>query len=329
MPTVYRCRSALKLIEIQNNFNVFGRTRALTVVDLAAAPGGFSQVALEEMVTQHRQTCTSRSHQATHNHQNDLLLSPFVVAVDQRPIRPLHGSHAIIQANIQDNKTLHVEVQNALLAATPSAYLRSQKCIRPVDVVLHDGVSVASGQKFFSVTYAQNQMVLQMLKWTGDLFSEQAVHQGISSMVQSVSSVDVSYSSKRQTPYSVAFVSKVFRSRHFPAVLTAFQTFFSHVASFRPSATGTSSEEMYLVAIGFRTHRWVAYKKQQKRVQLGCCSGKRKEHSANLFSLPPFPEDLPRGREDFFWRCVGCQELRQGVVRCPQCGEFSARSRLK
>ncbi|CAJ1991250.1 FtsJ-like methyltransferase [Leishmania donovani] len=46
---MYRCQSALKLLEINDRYRIFHRLRPSTVVDLAAAPGGFAQVALELM----------------------------------------------------------------------------------------------------------------------------------------------------------------------------------------------------------------------------------------------------------------------------------------
>lgn len=42
----YRCRSAFKLLQLDSRYNIFGRSPEL-VIDIGAAPGGWSQVALE------------------------------------------------------------------------------------------------------------------------------------------------------------------------------------------------------------------------------------------------------------------------------------------
>ena len=43
----YRSRSAFKLLQVDNYFNIFSNVK--TIVDLCAAPGGWSQVASQKL----------------------------------------------------------------------------------------------------------------------------------------------------------------------------------------------------------------------------------------------------------------------------------------
>jgi 23S rRNA (uridine2552-2'-O)-methyltransferase len=76
----YRARSAFKLKQIQNKFTVI--RRGDTVIDLGAAPGGWSQVAQE-------------------------LVGPqgSVIGIDISPVKPLENVH-FIQSDITDTATL-------------------------------------------------------------------------------------------------------------------------------------------------------------------------------------------------------------------------------
>jgi 23S rRNA (uridine2552-2'-O)-methyltransferase len=103
----YRARSSYKLKQIQNKFNVM--SRGDVVVDLGAAPGGWSQVA-SEMVDSNGK----------------------VVAVDKLPIRPFQEENIVtLQLNMQSPKLLE--------------YLQDELG-RDVDVVLSDLAGNVSGQ---------------------------------------------------------------------------------------------------------------------------------------------------------------------------------------
>lgn len=65
----YRSRAAFKLLEIQNKFHLF--KPGLTIVDLGAAPGGWTQVIVE---------CTASS---------------SVISIDLLPMDPVAGAHVI------------------------------------------------------------------------------------------------------------------------------------------------------------------------------------------------------------------------------------------
>eukprot|EP00796_Vickermania_ingenoplastis_P003656 gene3656-2590_t len=284
MPTVFRSASALKLVELDDRFRIFS-AHARTVLDLAAAPGGFSQVALERMHLLHQQNGG---------------LQPMVVAVDQRRLHPLPGLQSI-RADIKSTDSLYRSIFAAL--EVPSEF-SSSASRRAIDVVLHDGVSVAAGQEAFSVSYAQNQLVLQMLRLSCELFA-----------ARGPVSYGVHYPKRKQpavcgrvAPVPVVFVTKVFHSPHQPLLQEALGTFFSHVQLCRPAATHQDSMETYAVARGFRSTRWVQYLALKRKLwhplQGGDRSGKGRPAwmRRDVFSLAPLDVDLPRGRQ-FVWRC--------------------------
>lgn len=335
MPTVFRSNSALKLVELSFHFPIFHHAR--TVLDLAAAPGGFSQVALEQMSLMCYQPTSVREGGGRSDRErrsSSSPLEPLVIAVDQRDIWPLHGLHTIHQLNIQHTGLLHRCVANSLDLASPpgiSSSLPSRR--RVVDVVLHDGVSVHSGQDDFSVFYAQNQMVLQILRFSCELFTRQSDlnvlpvgdnyrHSQKGRAPEGRHNFAVQAPSACRLPVlPVFFVSKVFRSSQLDLVMEAFRTFFQHVQQYRPSATPASSLETYVIANGFRSHRWREYEEAKRKgpeVFRLWSRHKKWKGRRDVFSLPPSVHDLPRGKQ-FIWKCVGCQELRFGVSNCPLC----------
>ncbi|RNF18540.1 putative FtsJ cell division protein [Trypanosoma conorhini] len=148
---MYRCRSAHKLLELDAAFHLFAPP-CRTVVDLAAAPGGFAEVALQQMA---RAAAGSAAG-----------LRPVVVAFDQRPMEPMQGLLPVL-CDIND----HARV----MAHTSSLLRRLQAADggprRDVHAVLHDGVSVVKAQSSFSVTYGQNQMALGALRLACSFFA--------------------------------------------------------------------------------------------------------------------------------------------------------------
>lgn len=400
MPTVYRNFSALKLLDLNNHFRIFERTNARTVLDLAAAPGGFSQVALEEMMLLHYRGerflsvndnytahCRSKRQRRVSfdSAYKDTYLSslpPLIISVDQRSLHPLYASHSVrLQANIEDTAHLHHLVDGALSCtprddkcrgcSTSSLHLLSSPSFfkRPIQVVLHDGVSVTPGQHSFSVSYAQNQMVMQLLRFSCELFTRQvasscwsnrkecvpfasSISQSFSTSTNRIftppskvgkSAADVkrpcsNLSSTVSFPLPVIFLSKVFQSSHFPAVLRAFRSFFRDVVVHVPLARCENDLfltkdkktkpplEAYVIGSDFRVDRWLHYLKskhlRREKPRKRCHRSPQDFYSVrekgDVLSMPPDEEDLPRGKS-FFWRCVGCQQLRSGANPCPFC----------
>ncbi|NXC51419.1 MRM2 methyltransferase, partial [Penelope pileata] len=112
----YRCRSAFKLLEIDDKLHVL--RPGLSVLDCGAAPGAWSQVAVQRV--------------------NALGADPaaptgFVLGVDLLRISPLEGAVFLSQADITDPST-----QRAVQSLLPSG---------KVDVVLSDMAPNATGIK--------------------------------------------------------------------------------------------------------------------------------------------------------------------------------------
>ncbi|KAI9908908.1 hypothetical protein PsorP6_014754 [Peronosclerospora sorghi] len=113
-----RSRAAIKLRELNDRFQLF--KRGDTVLDLGAAPGGWTQVAVEATAPK------SRRKQST---QNQVLL-PTVVAVDLQRFSPIEGA-AIVVGDFRQ-AAVRKEVKDALRG-------------REVDVVLSDMAPSFSG----------------------------------------------------------------------------------------------------------------------------------------------------------------------------------------
>ena len=104
----YRSRAAFKLLEIEKKFRIF--KNKFKVIDLGAAPGGWSQVALKILSTNKNKK---------------------IVAVDIQEINPIEGIN-FIKGDILDNNILY-EIKNILGGK--------------VDIVLSDMAPSASGHK--------------------------------------------------------------------------------------------------------------------------------------------------------------------------------------
>ncbi|KEG10071.1 putative FtsJ cell division protein [Trypanosoma grayi] len=220
---MYRCRSAWKLLELDDTYHLFSRGCS-TVVDLAAAPGGFAQVALQRMAAASAKKP-----------------SPVVVAFDQRPIVAMEGLFAV-KCDIND----HVRVMNHTASLLRKLQSNNEQMRRSVQVVLHDGVSVVKAQSAFSVTYGQNQMALGALRLSCSLFSSQRKGTGTQCPTDTTSTND-----------SMTFVTKAMHSTHFNTLLEAVKRYYSCVNVHRPSECKTESLETYIVARGFMPQRWI------------------------------------------------------------------------
>ena len=103
----YRARSAFKLLQLDAEFDLFGRPRegggeggAVTrAVDLCAAPGSWSQVLADQL----RGTPTT----AIVNNSED----PKIIAVDLQPMAPIDGVLSF-QGDITSQQTAHAIIQH-------------------------------------------------------------------------------------------------------------------------------------------------------------------------------------------------------------------------
>ncbi|GET91062.1 hypothetical protein, conserved [Leishmania tarentolae] len=325
---MYRCQSALKLAEINDHYRIFHRFRPSTVVDLAAAPGGFAQVALELMRLPENESKSE--------------LPPIVIAVDQRPIDPMPGL-VTVRGNILQHHRILKTVQAALsLRRAPttgplsmSSSAHTAPPTRSVDMVLHDGVSVVKGQRAFSVTYAQNQMALSTLLLACKLFQRYGSVPDLSTDVVphrlSKPGGRVSYSTSAPQPSSavlpVCFVSKVLQCNHFAQVLAATQALFRHVKTFKLVSSRPESLERYVVATHFQLAAWQRLTVSRASTVPQDSQRHRDLHasaaSVSLFSMPPAVEDCGDVHH-IAWNCLGCGRACMGCRPCVQCGPYRA-----
>ena len=73
----YRARSAFKLLQIDSEFNIFDNV--VRAVDLCAAPGSWSQVLSDKLVSK-----TDDDHQ-----ESESIETPKIIAVDLQPMAPI------------------------------------------------------------------------------------------------------------------------------------------------------------------------------------------------------------------------------------------------
>lgn len=318
----YRCQSAHKLVELNQHFsfipNYEMRRRSSaplpwchTVLDLAAAPGGFSQVAVELMQAQ-REPAPVASAGGQRDVARSSPLAPTVLAFDQRAIEPLphvttfKGSllnHSFVSRAIQP----HLERrQKELRQAGSSSGRSSSGPPLTLSGVLHDSVSVVKGQRAFSVMYAQSQMVLSTLLLAGTLF-----------LKWNTTASAPAAAAEEEAPMPVFYVTKAMRCAHLKQLREVLSVFFSHVHLHKPQSSRDESREMYFVCSGFRSRRFSRYKTSREMATQG---GRQKARQRNLFSLAPTADDVGRPMQDtFVWHCLGCGQQRVGCSPCPVC----------
>ena len=136
--TGYRARSAYKLLQVHQLHTLF-TANTHRVVDLCAAPGSWSQVAVELMPVPPPVTAASTSSSSSSK--------PRVIAVDLQEMAPIPGVH-ILQGDVTSLQT----VQTIL------AYFDQQ----PVDLVLCDGAPDVTGVHGLD-EYMQSQLLDSVL----------------------------------------------------------------------------------------------------------------------------------------------------------------------
>ncbi|KAF2670202.1 FtsJ-domain-containing protein [Microthyrium microscopicum] len=243
----WRARSAFKLIQIDEEFNLFaGVTR---VVDLCAAPGSWSQVLsrvlikgewLSRELYQDPEYMPSLEKWGAHtDHQQERAkkLDEFwktekpsrlaqrkpgkdikIVAIDMQPMSPLEGV-TMLQADITHPTT----VPRLLKALDPETYdPDSQAAQHPVDLVISDGAHDVTGLHDFDI-YIQSQLVYAALKLA-----------------------------LRVLRPGGTFVAKIFRAKDVDLVYGQIRCFFEHVHIAKPRASRATSLEGFIVARNFQ-----------------------------------------------------------------------------
>ena len=120
----YRSRSAFKLLQVDNYFNIFSNVK--TIVDLCAAPGGWSQVASQKLKD---------------------VPNKKIISIDLQQFASIEGVNIII-----GDITNQLKLQEIMTLANKE----------PIDLVICDGAPDVTGFNEFDV-YIQFQLVLTAL----------------------------------------------------------------------------------------------------------------------------------------------------------------------
>ena len=119
----YRSRSAFKLLQIDSYFSIFENTK--TIIDLCAAPGGWSQVCSEKLSKKESK----------------------IISVDLQEFAPIDNVDIII-GDITNEEI----IEKIILKANNN----------PIDLIICDGAPDITGLNEFDV-YVQSQLVLNAL----------------------------------------------------------------------------------------------------------------------------------------------------------------------
>lgn len=232
----WRARSAYKLIQLDEQFNLFdGVTR---VVDLCAAPGSWSQVLSRVLIKGESfgrrawEEKQKREHDiifGVDKHATDMERQPAqselrprlgvkIVAIDLQPMSSLEGI-TMIKGDITHPSTIP-KILHALDQETYSVDTGA-KGSNPVDLVLSDGAPDVTGLHDLDI-YIQSQLLFSALNLA-----------------------------LRVLKPGGKFVAKIFRGKDIDLIYAQLKCFFQMVHCAKPRSSRASSLEAFVVCEGF------------------------------------------------------------------------------
>eukprot|EP00924_Labyrinthula_sp_SR-Ha-C_P013003 augustus_masked-scaffold_12-processed-gene-6.59-mRNA-1 protein AED:0.01 eAED:0.01 QI:0/-1/0/1/-1/1/1/0/921 len=179
----YRARSCFKLIQLNRKYNFLSTCTRL--IDLCAAPGGWLQVAAQNMPN---------------------VPERQIIGVDLLPIKPVPGC---------------VTFQQDITTKQCKDTIRKELKGKKAEVVLCDGAPNV-GADYAKDAFVQSELVIHALKFA----ATHLVQNGI-------------------------FISKVFRSSDYNALMWAFQQLFEKVEATKPPSSRNVSAEIFVVCRGY------------------------------------------------------------------------------
>ncbi|MCJ1444535.1 MAG: hypothetical protein MMC23_005037 [Stictis urceolatum] len=228
----WRARSAFKLIQIDEEFNLF--EGVLRVVDLCAAPGSWSQVlsrvlikgesfgrrAWEEKVKREQRIINGEKDV---DDEQPVLLKPRegvkIVAVDLQPMALLEGITTLV-GDITHPTTIP-RILKALDPETHDDNSAENSKSQPVDLVISDGAPDVTGLHDLDI-YIQSQLLFSALSLA-----------------------------LRVLKPGGKFVAKIFRGRDVDLIYAQLKCFFKTVTCAKPRSSRASSLEAFVVCEGF------------------------------------------------------------------------------
>lgn len=232
----YRARSAYKLLQIHEEFNILSPAEIRTgAVDLCAAPGSWSQV-----LAQHFKMIGANAAAAAAGGDSLLAQTPRVVAVDLQEMAPIDGV-TLLQGDITSEVTAR-EIIRLLNAPTSTGMTRTDDepqpassyfsssapspalgaSLRKADIVLCDGAPDVTGMHELD-EYLQHHLLLAALHITTFVLRAGG-----------------------------CFLTKMFRGPNTAFLVAKSELFFQQVRVVKPKSSRNASMESFLLCQGFR-----------------------------------------------------------------------------